>query len=370
MRPRFSACVAALAIALAGCESPTTPPPLPKVNGWQEIAPPAAGVRIVALANVGDRLMALGSVPGPDGRAPAAWTTTDGHGWRPVALHPVTGYGEQAEFTRFAVLGDRILVWGMAFGGAHSNPRPTSWAGDAERLTEYEQPMERFGGPHAVGQYDEAGVPGTGVIVGQWDKPHGGYGAAVWTSPDGATWTRGPDDPVLSGAHEQTSAEGVSAQGNGFLIVGNAIGDTDGVMHATAWSSPDGKHHRRLTVPDAAGAEAVKVACAGTGCAIVGARTKGRRQTVCWPVHGPAIGRPTAGPTGDTLDVLQVLVSGKTSVLLRVDGGTRLFALNGCLDWRADPLPVTTRDARLGVLPGGTELLATTDEHGSRLWTR
>jgi hypothetical protein len=361
-----------LVIIATGCAAPSTPPappaPLLNVNGWQEIAAPAAGARIVALAGVGDRLMALGSVPGPDGRAPAAWTT-DGHGWRPVELHPTTGYGKQAEFTRYAVLRDRILVWGLAFGGAHSNPRPTSWAGDADRLTEYEQGMETFGGPHAVGQYGEAGARDTGLIVGQWDRAGGGYGAAAWTSTDGDTWTRVDDPALTGGTREQTSAEGVAAQGNGFLIVGNSIGDR---MQATAWSSPDGSSYRRLTVPDAAGAEATKVDCAtGAVCAIVGARTTGRRQAVCWPVHGPSIGKPTTGPTGDTLDVLQVKASGsRTAVLLRVDGHAQLYELGGCQSWQPDPLPATSRDAGLGVLPDGTELLATSDPTSSHLWTR
>ena len=363
---RLLAFLVALAIVAAGCSS-APPAPLPKLNGWQEITAPAAGVRIVAMAPIAGRLMVLGSVPGPDGRAPAAWTTTDAHDWRPVALHPVTGYGEQAEFTRFAVLGDRILVWGMAFGGAHSNPRPTSWAGDVERLGEYEQGVEVFGGPHAVGQYDQAGVLGTGLIVGQWDKAGGGYGAETWTSADGDTWTR---HAIPAGDGVQASAEGVAAQGDAFLIVGNASSDR---MRATAWSAPaDGSTYRGLAVPDADGAEATKVDCATGGvCAIVGARTASQRQALCWPVRGAAIGRPTAGPTADTLDVLQVLLTDRrTSVLLRVDGQARLYELGGCQGWQADPLPVGSRDAHLGVLPNGSKLLATTDGTGSRLWTR
>jgi len=66
-----------------------------------------------------------------------------------------------------------------------------------------------FGGPHAIATNDAAAVPGTALMVGQWDGPSGRYGAAVWTSADGVTWHRNAEDPALASAPgEQTSAAG------------------------------------------------------------------------------------------------------------------------------------------------------------------
>ena len=88
--------VVALALVVAaGCTASGDAPAT--VNGWRSVPMPALDARVLAIVPDGNGLLVLGSVPGPDGRAPAAWTTTDGQSWHPVPLIPHTVYAAQAE---------------------------------------------------------------------------------------------------------------------------------------------------------------------------------------------------------------------------------------------------------------------------------
>ncbi len=96
-----------------------------------------------------------------------------------------------------------------------------------------------------------AGGPGL-VAVGSGSVPEGqpvevvthARTAAVWTSPDGETWTRVPHDPDVfgSGVHDRSgdglvgdwSMEAVTVGGPGLIAVGH---DPDG---PAVWTSPDG----------------------------------------------------------------------------------------------------------------------------------
>src|SRR4030088_950920 len=117
------------------------------VNGWPSVPMPSIDARVLAIVPYGNGVLVLGSVPGPDGRAPGAWTTTDGTSWHPVPLQPHTFYAGQAELVSVGAAGGRIMALGQAFGGAHSNPRLTVWSGDTAGLVEHQQPFEMFGGP-------------------------------------------------------------------------------------------------------------------------------------------------------------------------------------------------------------------------------
>ncbi|MBT8164150.1 MAG: hypothetical protein HKO82_12560 [Acidimicrobiia bacterium] len=91
------------------------------------------------------------------------------------------------------------------------------------------------------GQGDDAildvttGGPGL-VAVGTANED-----AAVWTSPDGTTWTRVPHDPGVFGRAGTQVIEGVTAGGPGFVAVGFSFDDPEfpGLM-AAIWTSPDG----------------------------------------------------------------------------------------------------------------------------------
>jgi hypothetical protein len=370
MRRRWLITLAAV-LAAAGC---TAQPPAPVVsNGWREVPAPAAGARVLAIVPDGRGLLVVGSVPGPQGRAPGAWTTTDATTWHAVPLQPHTYYAYQAELVTVGVAGGRVTALGQAFGGAHSNPRMTVWSGDDTGLVEHEQPFEMFGGPHAITVGDAAALPGTALLVGQWDGPTGRYGAAVWTSPDGAAWRRDAADPALASAPgEQTSALGVGTGAAGFLVTGAT--QQGAQLLPLLWVSPDGRAWRRISLPtlNQAGVEANHVACDGTGCVLAGAAISDNWRAVCWPLTtGLTAGAAHGGPTGDTLAVSQVLLHGNEVLdALRVGGTARLESISrDCMHWREVALPVRSDEVRVGTLPAGL-LLATTDETSSRLWLR
>ena len=60
-----------------------------------------------------------------------------------------------------------------------------------------------------------AGGPGL-VAVGT-----DGFHAAVWTSPDGITWSRVPHDEAVFGGEGVPSIESVTAGGPGLVAVGS-----------------------------------------------------------------------------------------------------------------------------------------------------
>jgi hypothetical protein len=350
------------------------------VPGWHELALPARHARLLVLAPLGDRLLVLGSVPGPAGRAPAAWTTSDARAWQRVPLRPATGYGRQAQFVMAGVAGTRISAFGQASGGAHGLPRPTLWTGTAAGLVEHEQPFTMFGGEDAISQnYETAGAPGD-LIVGAWDQRDGRYGAATWLSTDGGiTWRRFADAAGLRSAPgEQTNARAAAPLRTGFLVVGEAQ-RTGRTTQPLIWTSDDPRSWRRIVLPSGAagtrdGATAARVTCPPTGsrCYVIGNTTGPHPRLLCWSVtaHGHAqLGSPGGG--GGLVEPAQVVVaSGRLAVVVDIDHTARLFGVGtDCAGWRQVRLPVRSQDAAVADLRGRL-LLATTDPDGSRLWLR
>jgi hypothetical protein len=66
--------------------------------------------------------------------------------------------------------------------------------------------------------------------------------AAVWTSPDGFTWSRVPHDDAIFGGLGEQRMEGVTAGGPGLVAVGSVTGELVGryAFDAAVWTSPDG----------------------------------------------------------------------------------------------------------------------------------
>jgi hypothetical protein len=372
--------VGALVAAAASCTPTPTPTAPVVVAGWHEVPLPATGARILSIVPTGDGLLVTGSVAGQQSRSPGAWTTTDGHTWHALSLHPRTPYAHQAELIMATLVDGRLTAYGQAFGGAHSLPRPTLWSGTTSNgLNEYEQPFEMFGGPHAIATSDEAALPGTVLLAGSWDGATGRYGAAVWTSPDGAAWHRDADDPALASAPgEQTSALGATAGPDGFLVTGYT--QRGARLDPLAWTSADaGRTWRRMALPGGQhaqqyGATANRAACDSAGCVLTGAGIGPRWQALCWPVtsagHIPA-GAEHGGPMGSNVQVSQVILhDGRALAAFRVDTVGRLESISrDCAGWRDIALPVRSDEIRVGVL-GGRLLLATTGATSSRLWLR
>jgi hypothetical protein len=342
-------------------------------GGWQAVGAPAGHARILGFASLDSEVLVTGSIPGPDGRAPAAWLGSPRTGWKPVPLEPHSGYARQAELTAPAVDAGRVLLLGRAFGGAHGNPRPTLWAGGAGGFTEYPQGVELLGGPRGMAVTGTAAGPANFVLTGQWDHERGGPGAAVWVSPDGEHWDRLEDSALLSAPGEQTRLLDVATAGPGFVGVGEVANGARVVP--VAWTSPDGRAWKRVPLPGD-NASASRISCAAASCFAVGLTSRydgsggGEQQLTCWSGDGgswtPAsTGGPKIAPDRLT-SVEGVAVTGdRLLVSVKSGGRPRLWSLGrSCGEWRELPLPdaspeiavTTTADGVLLSTPGSEKL--------------
>jgi hypothetical protein len=102
----------------------------------------------------------------------------------------------------------------------------------------------RFGGPGAQGFHDvAAGVAGI-VVVGV-DSPDGNIDAAAWFSSDGRSWER-VQSPSFRG-QEQEEMLTVVATATGYVAAGFAV--TGPEADAAVWTSPDGQSWTRVEDP-------------------------------------------------------------------------------------------------------------------------
>ena len=100
---------------------------------------------------------------------------------RPVPLQPNSPYAKVADLVSLAARGEEVVALGAAHGGAHANVRWTVWAGStAQRLDEYPQTFETFGGQSAGGLLDIIITTNGPAIAGTWAAREGGLDAAIW----------------------------------------------------------------------------------------------------------------------------------------------------------------------------------------------
>jgi hypothetical protein len=373
MRRRWWLAVLALLAACAPAPPSSTavPSQVTAAVGWTAAPLPAPDARVLVLLPVGNELLALGSLPGPDGHVPAAWATSDAQSWRALPLTSATGYGAQAELVMAAADGPRVAAYGQAFGGAHSNPRPTLWVGTTAGLVEHEQPFTLLGGEDAIATDAEAARGGTFLLAGAFDGASGRYGAAIWKSADGARWTRDADAPGLASASgEQTFARGATAAVDGFVLLGSSLG-AGARTEPLAWTSSDGASWRRIALPSTDSATASAAACDAAGCTVLGNTASADQHVICWTLTGAQPGARADGPGHGLVEVGQaLLMAGRVYVVSAVDRVAHLDTVGrDCSGWAPVELPVPSAVAALG--PLGTRLvLATTDDAASKLWLR
>lgn len=61
------------------------------------------------------------------GTRPAAWFSADGSAWVPLRVEARTFYGRQNVLSSVACRGGRMAALGAKTGGAHGNPRTSTW---------------------------------------------------------------------------------------------------------------------------------------------------------------------------------------------------------------------------------------------------
>jgi hypothetical protein len=256
-------------------------------------------------------------------RKPVLWARSADGSWHEVALRVRSFYGAQATLASVSADG-RLVGLGAVAGGAHANPRPSFFVGDARRVAEREQNFYVYGGENAVGIVSVAAGSRTLLMVGQWAPDGHRASGALWTSPDGTTYVRHDEIPGLGDSADgqrTTSPQAAAAVGDRFVVVGSVTDLTKAALSIVpaVWTS-DGTSVELGSLPALAGqlGGPTAIACAtpkpasGT-CLTAGLVTQqGHDVLAAWtvdvgsnptgPAHGTSVdvrGCPTPAPAPD-----------------------------------------------------------------------
>lgn len=371
--------VVTVAVTLVGCRpaaphgrgTPTasrasTASATPAGAGWQRIdlpAPPGAAGRIVLrdVTACAGRWFLTGAVAGPDGATrPAAWTSADGDAWTAVAVRADSYYGRQNVLYSAACRNGQVAAIGAKPGGAHGNPRVSTWRQDGDRaLVEVEAAFETYGGPAAVNVARMAGGPPGWLIVGNRSS-----GAAAWVSRDAAAFELIEGAPGLAGDRGGlTWAADAVATGEGWLVVGGILRPGRIDRDPAVWSSPDGRVWRRTEPPATDGYDELQrvVMVGGTPVAVgprgavFGAWRRDQGRWVASGEFGPAGADGVPAVTG-----LAVVGDRIVAVVSRGGGFTLWISADRGGTWRPLVAPLA--------IPAGSGRTVTVAGAGDRLW--
>lgn len=214
---------------------------------WQRLDLPA-GAELRDLADCDGTWWAVGALHG----APAAWTSTDGASFTSVPFAPLPDsyYGPHDVITSVACAAGRVAMIGAIPGGAHGNPRVSTWHLDGGKMTENPATFETYGGDRAVDVGPLGAGPRGFAIAGNRSS-----GAAAWLSPDGHTFTLFEDATGLAGdgTHETMARDAVVMPDGRWGIVGGAAVPRSLDEVAAVWLTTDGKTWTRDDPPAGTG---------------------------------------------------------------------------------------------------------------------
>jgi hypothetical protein len=369
----------------------------PTEPAWRAVTLPAAGAGRVEVRDVaacpGHWYAAGGYLLSDGSTRPALWTSTDAQRWASVPIRPSSVYGPTQLLSAVACRGGEVAAVGSTAGGAHANPRVSTWFSSGGRLDEVPAPFELYGGPDAIGVGRIAAGPTGWLITGTWWDANRQPGAAVWFSPDGRSFRRVDADPALEsdtrglttavdaagGAVGPGAPLGNGSAAPGFTVVGNTItpGSRTAARDPVVWTSPDGLSWRRVSVPASAEDEAPeRVVSYGGGVLAVGERGGGFGAWLGTGGRWRPVGRFGRFAGTDTAPLVTGLAVGAAQRAYALLGdGTRyrLWASADLASWTELALPATVPvgGQRLVSLTGtgGRLLLAAEDGSATRVWT-
>ena len=159
----------------------------------------------------------------------ATWSSTDGSTWSLNGVLP-----QQTLLTGVAANDTRYVAVGRDGSGATtwSSTDGKTWTQTASRAAFAASPLRITSVARANGGFVAGGFVGTEFFSAD---------GAFWVSPDGLTWARAPDSPVLHDARVVAVAGG----GPGFVAVGQA-GPADHPGPVVIWTSTDGLAWQRV----------------------------------------------------------------------------------------------------------------------------
>jgi hypothetical protein len=189
---------------------------------WQRVAVESFSAPVAEIAAGGPGFVAVTSFPA------SVWTSADGSDWTRTADQPDLTEGTLLDL---ASNGSVLVAVG---GGFWRSEDGLAWRRTAVPGTPGTQHDVIAGGP---------GFVAVGSVLVSSMEPKG----AIWTSVDGSTWERLPDDPVFDGA-ELVS---IARDGDGLLAAGWRIDVESGWFFSPAiWRSADGTTWTRAAIDD------------------------------------------------------------------------------------------------------------------------
>jgi hypothetical protein len=176
---------------------------------------------------------------------PAAWRSTDGTTWEALPVAATTYWGRRAVLASIACAGDAVVAVGARSGGAHGNPRVTTFFEKGGGLDDRRAPFNLYGGATATNVGPITGGDPGWLVTGNRIT-----GPAVWHSADGRDFSIEEDVPGLADEDGFGSlAQAAAWDGRQWVVVGggNEAGTLD--RQPLAWTSPDGRAWERTEVP-------------------------------------------------------------------------------------------------------------------------
>jgi hypothetical protein len=359
----ITALVAAL---LAACDASAPPTPDETLPGaWQELQLPTPpdGWRndVRALTACDGTWYATGALMKPqEDPKPAAWTSSDGRTWAALTIKPETYYGERNIIYAAACRAGRLVAIGGKAGGAHGNPRLSTWYTDVQQqLTEVEaRPYTIFGGEDAVNTSRIAAGPTGWLLAGNRTS-----GAAAWFSSTGERFDLIENAPGLASTNDvETYATDVIALGNQWLMIG-ARTAKGGTRDPSAWIANDLKNWRVEALPATDRFEEMQRATA-VGDTILGVGPQGdhfaswrREADGTWHEAG-AFGA-VAGTIPGSVTAL-VAHKGQAWAVVRAGSGYEIWT--HATAWRPVRLPVAGASEVTAYDDGTTLIVATSDQ--------
>jgi hypothetical protein len=204
---------------------------------------------------------------GQEGDA-AVWTSVDGITWSRVP-HDEEVFGA-ASIMSVTAGGPGLVAVGMH--GPLGDGDPAVWT-SMDGLTWSRVPHDEtvFGGADSQAMYDvTVGGPGLVAVGGSgrdWWNPE--QNAAVWTSVDGVTWSRVPDDESVFSSGGNPVLLSVTVGGPGLVAVGADSWPLN-LAETPVWTSPDGITWTRVPNQGVDRGTMTSVVAGGPGVVAVG----------------------------------------------------------------------------------------------------
>jgi hypothetical protein len=238
---------------------------------WQEVVIGEAGAQIMnSVTAGGPGLVAVGYESGEDDDA-AVWTSPDGLTWTRVP-HDEAVFGGPGTEQMFGVAAGGPGLVAVGWGRSGEDDAAAVWV-SADGYT-WERIVDDavFGGPGTQAMQAVL-ADGPGLVAVGYDFLEGNFVAAAWTSPDGFAWSQVPHDGAVFGGQIGLYMYSVAIGGPGLVAVGSDYSgvDADGAV----WTSPDGLTwtrvpHDEAVFGGAGNQEMLGVVAGGPGLVAVG----------------------------------------------------------------------------------------------------